>query len=69
MIIQRQVRQLWLYNVDELKPQLLHVWPDVDDSIIHGALMRGVGVFRYVYRQILASLSNYYDNIYIYSAV
>jgi len=46
--IQRQVRQSWLYNINELNMQLLRVWRDVDDSIIYGALMRGVGVFKHV---------------------
>jgi len=65
---QDQVRKSWFDNNNELKPQLLRVWRDVD-SIIYGALMRGVGVFKHVYKQTLESLSNYYDTIYIYSAV
>jgi len=63
-IIQQQVRQSRLYNINELKPQLLRVWRDVD-----GALMRGVGVFKHVHRQMLKSSSKYYDSIYIYSAI
>jgi len=44
---------------------------DVDDSIIYSTLTRGVGVFKHVHRQMLATLSNYYDStcIYTYSAV
>jgi len=68
-IIQQQVRQSWLYNTNKLKQQLLRVWRDVDDSIIYGALMRGVGVFKHVYRQMLDSLRNCYGSIYIYSVV
>jgi len=51
------------------KPLLPRVWRDVIDSIIYDALMRGVGVFKHVYRQMLDILSNYYDSIYIYSAI
>jgi len=50
-IIQQQVRQSWLCNINELKPQLLRVWRDFDDNITYGALMRGFGVFKHVYRQ------------------
>jgi len=67
--IQQQVRQSWLYNINELKPQLLRVRRDVDDSIIYIALLRGVVVFKRVYRQMLKSLSYYYNSIYIYSDV
>jgi len=60
-----------MYNVNEMKPHLLRivgVWQDVDDSII-AAFMRGVGVFKYVYRQTLDTLNNYYKSIYNYSAI
>jgi len=60
-IIQQQVRESWLHNINEQKPQLLPIWRDVDDSIIYGALMRVVDVFKHVYRQMFDSLSNYYD--------
>jgi len=55
-IIQQQVRQSWLYNINELKPQLPRVWRDVDDSIIYGALVPGVGVFKHVHRQMTVSI-------------
>jgi len=47
-VIQLHIRQSWLYNINELKPQLLRVQRDVDDSIIYGALTGGFGDFKHV---------------------
>jgi len=47
----------------------VHVWCDINDSIVYGALMHSVGIFKHVYRQTLENLSNYCDSFYIYSAI
>jgi len=33
-----------IVNFNELKPQLLRIWRDVNDNIIYSALMGGVDV-------------------------
>jgi len=67
------MRQSWSYNIHEVNSHLLRVnreiWRDIDDSIICPAFARGVGVFKYAYRQTLDTMSNYYDSIHIYSAI
>jgi len=68
-IIQQKVRQSWLYNINDRRPYLLRAWLGVSESIIYDVLMRGVCVFKHVYRQMVHTLSNYYDKVYIYSAV
>jgi len=66
-IIQQQVRQSWLYNINDLKPQLLQLWSGVDDTIIYyGALTRGICVFKLYAGKCWTPCC---DIIYIYSAV
>jgi len=68
-LVQQQIRPSWLYNIMELQPHLPRASFVVDDSIIYGAFTRDVGDIKHVCRHTLANLSNYYDNIDLYSAI
>jgi len=65
-ITRHQSCQSWL-NTNELRPRFPCVRCAVNDSIIYGALARGVCVFKHVYGRMLDTLS-YHDSIYIYLA-
>ena len=37
-VVQQRVYQSWMYNVDELKQHLVHVWHGIDQTIIDNAI-------------------------------